>query len=363
MKIGLLHNLTGSWSRGGAETIVERQAMELSAQGHQIFLISTRPRKTSEPVDDLWPTYYLPSYFYNLNKLPTVLRLFWHALNFLAYQKYRKILKILKTEKPDLIITHNLMGLGWLAPLAIRRLKIKQEHYLHDLQLLHPSGLLIWGKEKKLNSCLARFYRYLTRQLIASPEKIISPSNWLLTLHQQYHFFPNSQTTVKKFFWPTTIIPTKTKMPTTPHFLFIGQIEKQKGVFLLLEAFQKLTDQNLTLTLAIRGGGDQLALAKKVAAPDKRINFLGPLSYLETEKIKAEADYLIVPSLCYENSPTVIYGAHASGLCVIAAAIGGIPELLKPGDYSFIPGSVEDLKKQITLAATHQKIKTLTPII
>lgn len=355
MKIGLLHNLTGLWSRGGAETIVENQATELSAQGHQVFIISTRSRQANAPTNNSWPTYYLPSYFYNLNKLPAFLRLFWHAFNFLAYQKYRKIFKILKKEKPDLIITHNLMGLGWLAPLAIRRLKIKQEHYLHDLQLLHPSGLLIWGKEKKLDSWLARFYRYLTRKIIASPEKIISPSTWLLDLHQQYHFFPNSQTTVKKFVWPLAITPTTTKPATTVRFLFIGQIETQKGIFLLLEAFQKLTDQRLTLTIAVRGGGDQLALAKEVAAADKRIRFLGPLSYLETEKIKTEADYLIVPSLCYENSPTVIYGAHASGLRVIAAAIGGIPELLIPGDQSFIPGNAIDLQKQMFLVSACQK--------
>lgn len=351
MKIGLIHNLTGTWSRGGAETIMERQAAELTAQGHQIFIISTKPHGAPIPVNNTWPTYHLASGFYNLNKLPTFLRIFWHISIFISYRKYRAIIKILKEEKPDLIITHNLMGLGWLTPLAIRQSKIKQEHYLHDLQLLHPSGILMWGKEKKLNSHLACFYRFLTRKAIASPEKVISPSSWLLNLHQQYHFFPNSPTQVIKFFWPTTTSLARTPSSTGARFLFIGQIETQKGIFLLLETFKKISDPRLTLTIAARGDSNQFAQAKEMSVDDKRINFLGPLSYLETEKIKAETDFLVVPSLCYENSPTVIYGAHASGLRVIAAAIGGIPELLMPGDCSFLPGDADDLREKLLAAA------------
>ena len=50
----------------------------------------------------------------------------------------------------------------------------------------------------------------------------------------------------------------------------------------------------------------------------------------------SKADYLIVPSLCYENSPTVIYEAFSIGLPVIASKIGGVSELVKNEYNGFV---------------------------
>lgn len=47
-------------------------------------------------------------------------------------------------------------------------------------------------------------------------------------------------------------------------------------------------------------------------------------------EIYAAADLLVVPSLI-DNSPNVVAEAHASGLPVLASAVGGIPEMIKRG--------------------------------
>lgn len=352
MKIALFHNLYGEFSHGGAETVVRLMAEKLQAEGQEVFLITTKPRGQAWAVDaDGLKIYYLDSYFYNLSRLPLFIRAFWQIGNIFSGRKYRQIKKILATEKPDLAITHNLMGLGYLSPLAIRHQKIRHEHFLHDIQLLHPSGLMLWGKEKIIDSAAARIYQALTRALFASPAKVISPSAWLLKMHKDQRFFKNSEMAIEPFAWPTgTTSPSVSSPKKTggaKNFLFIGQIEKQKGVFLLIKAFKKITDPDLSLTFAIRGGGQEITAAKELAASDSRIRFLGPLSYEETESIKAASDCLVVPSLCYENSPTTIYGAHASGLPVIAARIGGIPEIVNENDKLFEPGNEEDLIKKI----------------
>ena len=95
--------------------------------------------------------------------------------------------------------------------------------------------------------------------------------------------------------------------------------------------------------MRIVGNGDDLKEAKKIAGDDKRFIFLGRLN---SEEVKAEmkkAGALIVPSLCYENSPTVIYEANDLNLKVIAANIGGIPEIVKKNDLLFKAGDEKDL--------------------
>lgn len=350
MKIGLMHNLYGEFSRGGAETVVRMMAEELLSSGNDIFLITTKPRGAKPAVQTIpngLKTYYLDSAFYNLSLIPALLRLFWHIGNILSFKKYREIKKILKAEGPELIITHNLMGLGFLTPNAIRSLKIKHEHWLHDIQLLHPSGLMIWRQEKNIDSLGAKIYQAINRAFFSTPSRIVSPSAWLLKMHSDRGFFKSSEKEVKPLKWPTGMAKEKIKNQPAKNFLFIGQVEEQKGIFVLIEAFKKISRPDLTLTIAIRGGGNSLETAKLKAAGDNRIKFLGPLSYEETEKIKTTSDYLIVPSLCYENSPTVIYGAHASGLPVIASDIGGIPEILNSQDKLFKPGDSDDLRKKI----------------
>lgn len=356
MKIGLLHNLYGELSRGGAENVVRLMAEELRTAGQSVFLITTKPAGSKsapeQNTDHDLKIYYLDSNFYNLARARQLYRFFWQISNIFSISQYFRIREILKKEKPDLVITHNLMGLGWLAPLALRRLKIRHEHFLHDIQLLHPSGLMILGQEKKIISLSARVYQTLTRFLFSSPAKIISPSHWLLDLHRQHGFFPYSVGEIKPLQLNRPDAATghrsRDNMPPT-NFLFVGQIEDHKGILFLIETFKDIKNQSIGLRIA--GDGQRLAAAKNAAAGDKRIEFIGRLDRTGVQSEMAKSDYLIVPSLCYENSPTVIYEARAAGLPLIAADIGGIKEIIGPHDRLFIAGDQEDLKKKISAVA------------
>ncbi|MCX6794393.1 MAG: glycosyltransferase [Candidatus Falkowbacteria bacterium] len=351
MKIGLMHNLYGEYSRGGAETAVNIMANNFRADGQQVFMITTRPKsgRKVEIMNGDAKIYYINSEFYNLNKRSRFYRALWQIGNIFSFRKAGEIKKILKLEKPDLIITHNLMGLGFMVPSVLRQLNIRHEHWLHDIQLLHPSGLMIFKREQKINKPTAKIYQALTRALFASPVKVTSPSDWLLEMHKQRGFFKDSEHEVRPFIWPKTTIQNPLRNGLAKNFLFIGQVEEQKGIFLLINAFKKIKRPELTLTIAIRGGGGSLEKARAAAGTDARIKFLGPLSYEETEKVKAASDCLIVPSLCYENSPTTIYGAQAAGLPVIASRLGGVPELMGKDDRLFAPGDENDLREKILL--------------
>ena len=167
MKIAIANNLYYPFNRGGAEAVVKTMVTDLKSDGHEVFLITTKPKKSSDTVNQDLKIYQLPSDYYNLAGMPLIKKIAWHFNNLFSYRNTNKITKILAQEKPDLIMTHNLMGLGFRLPIAIRKLKIKHEHYLHDIQLLHPSGLIMLGDENIINSRASKFYQYFTRHFFA----------------------------------------------------------------------------------------------------------------------------------------------------------------------------------------------------
>jgi len=358
MKICLINNLYKPYNRGGAERIVELIADGLEKASHDVFIITTKPRLQPKTYTRHPKTYYIPSIFFNLNKVPKPLRLLWHLIDMLDVGSYLKVKSILKKEKPNVVMTHNLKGISYLIPRLIKKLKIKHIHTLHDIQLIHPSGLMLCEKEKKLDRILTKIYSYLSRTLFGSPDIIISPSKWLLKTHIDKNFFAKS----KKIILPNPLAANISFKPSGPknknmfRFLYVGQIEKHKGVFFLIKAFEMLCDEDCQKNheLTFIGSGANLKQAKRRANNNPSIKFLGRINNQEALNKMSQSNCLIVPSLCYENSPTVIYEAASIGLPIIASDLGGIPELIhKLGGLLFSPENESDLMYQMRWAMEH----------
>ncbi len=368
MKICLINNLYEPYSKGGAEKIVEIMANGLLKLGHQVVIITTKPISIKnfnleiKKISPKFKIYYIPALYYNLNKLPKSLRFFWHIADTFDIGSYFKIKGILKKEKPNLVITHNLKGIGYLIPLAIRNLKIKHIHILHDVQLALPSGLMIYGKEKELDDVFVKSYGLICRLLFGSPYLVISPSKWLSNFYQKKGFFKKSL--VKVIPNPITsnkIENSETKSKQTNEtfkFLYVGQIEKSKGIFFLLDTLAKLSgidcklsiigDGSLLEELEIKAESNFYKNKKDKGLKSKQcsIEILGKKSHKEVEEKMLKSDCLIVPSLNYENSPTVIYEALLKGLPVIASNLGGISELVED-KFLFRPKDKDDLISKI----------------
>jgi Glycosyltransferase len=329
MKIGLINNLYKPYQKGGAERIVEILSEQLKSLGHSVFIISTQPKiiKANEEAN----AYYLSSSYSELSHFSTVHRLFWQINNLVNLKKYRAISKILKTEKPDLVITNNLMGLGLLTPRAISKSRAKHIHVLHDIQLLHPSGLMYFGHEDLINSIFAKTYQKIVKLLLGN-FIVVSPSKWLLDLHQAHGLFKQSQTKV-------IANPFIKKINTAPkqanrNFIFIGQLEEHKGIDLFTQAAARFTDYNFLIV-----GSGELKIKETT-----NIKVLGRKTSEEVSNLLNNSLAVIIPSRCFENSPTVIYEAAAVNTPAIAANLGGIPELIQRfGGLLFEPDNLDSL--------------------
>lgn len=353
MKICLVSNLYKPFARGGAEVVVEKMIKGLQ-QKTPVILITTKPTAELEIEEqqDLKIYRFKPwniFYYLDANKKSVLARLVWHFFNLFNVQSALHIFEILRKEKPNVVITHNLMGIGFLVPIVLRYLDIPHVHVLHDVQLAVPSGLIIKGQEKDfiVNGFLARGYAWICKNLFGSPQAIVSPSQWLLNFYERRGFFKKSEKLVLKNpvegSYNVDVSPTWREQK---EFLFLGQIETHKGIEWLLDFWEQ---HKVSHKLWIVGDGSLFERLKESNSTFDNIRFLGRLEQPALNNICVQSDFMILPSLCYENSPTVVGLAYRFGVPVLGANIGGIPELIKHGKTGFLfePGDGQSFKENL----------------
>jgi glycosyltransferase involved in cell wall biosynthesis len=117
-----------------------------------------------------------------------------------------------------------------------------------------------------------------------------------------------------------------------PHFGFLGSLAWQKGVHILIEAFNRLPPDAASLTIfgsdrAFPAYGAEL----RALARHAQIRFAGALPFDAVGGALRSLDALLMPSLWYENSPLVIQEAYALGVPVIASRLGALEEKVQEG--------------------------------
>jgi glycosyltransferase involved in cell wall biosynthesis len=115
-------------------------------------------------------------------------------------------------------------------------------------------------------------------------------------------------------------------------------------VRVVLDAMARLP-RELDVELVVAGRGPLESVVQQAAAANPRITFHGFVSGDAKHALLSDADYLLIPSLWYENAPVAVIEAAAYGLGVIGSRIGGIPELIQEGRTGllFEPGDAEAL--------------------
>jgi len=132
------------------------------------------------------------------------------------------------------------------------------------------------------------------------------------------------------------------------HFAYIGGLAWQKGVHVLIEAFNKLAPERAVLSVY----GDEEVFPSYVEdlhrmARSPAIRFLGKLARERLGQVLAETDVLVVPSLWYETSSLVIQEAFAAQVPVIASRLGALAEKVRHqvDGLLFAPGKPEVLRQ------------------
>lgn len=356
MKIGIISNLYPPYVRGGAEHVVVRTVEALTEMGHDVFIITARRKHekrldlVSNAVERIYR--FVPRNLYFVlddYRYRWPIRLFWHIIDAFSGHSAREVKRILRMEEPDVVITHNLKGIGLRIPRAVQGMAIPHVHLMHDLQLIIPSGLKFFGHERPSipEAMSYPVYRGVTKFLMGKPDLAIFPSEYLENEYRAHGFF--SDANVHMLPNPAPSFPRLLHRNETDgpiRLFYLGQLEVHKGVAFLLE-YMNATDRDIQLIIA--GEGSLQSEVEKAADANDRITYLGYISFDQILNVFEITDALLVPSLCYENSPTVIYESLQAGVPVIASNIGGVGELVRDGENGFLvePGSKADLTRAI----------------
>ena len=120
---------------------------------------------------------------------------------------------------------------------------------------------------------------------------------------------------------------------------FVGNLVPEKGPDVLVEALgrSELGGLNARVTFIGEGGlKDELRARTAALGLRDRVSFLGRLPPDEVALRISASDVLCLPSR-REGCPNVVLEALASGRPVVAASVGGVPELLHDGNGVMVP--------------------------
>jgi len=126
--------------------------------------------------------------------------------------------------------------------------------------------------------------------------------------------------------------------------LFVGRLDAESGIGLLLEALELYPGARLEV---IGAGPEEPRLHGHA-----RVRLLGRVGPAEVQDRMRAAAYLVMPSLAYEATPRALIEAFANGLPVLASRLGALAELVEPGRNGllFEPGSARDLARRLAWA-------------
>jgi glycosyltransferase involved in cell wall biosynthesis len=139
---------------------------------------------------------------------------------------------------------------------------------------------------------------------------------------------------------------------------FFGQINGFKGVDVLLNAASLLSeDVRASVEIGIHGAnlemqeeGFRSEILALLAANKDVVTVYGPYENHQVMPLMSGYDWIVVPSIWWENSPVVIQEAHLVGKPVLCARIGGMAEKVSEGVTGryFDPSNPSDLARKIT---------------
>ena len=328
---------------GGDAVHVSYLAEELVKRGHEVHVFHSMDayrikRKTVEQQTE--------SPGIHVHTIRTALQLSAYASYLLGDYPgvIRRFRSLLKEIKMDVVHHHNISLLGY----GILR---KSGRYLnlytaHDYWLFCQLGNLFkFGKyvcEKR--DCFAcsvmtgrprQIWRNLPMFNTAARgiDAVIAPSSFMLQALRRE--FPSLSIEHIPNFAPHTDPDIFAgRGAETPYFIYVGILEKHKGLLPLLDCYARWASHH-SVGLKIVGTGRLAPQVRRFIDNSGMQDCIFTLGRLPTSSVRREvlgAIASILPSLWPENAPLSALEALSMGTPVVASKSGGLPEIVEPVD-------------------------------
>jgi len=263
----------------------------------------------------------------------------------------RSIQAVLERERFDVIHFHNVSLIGGPGVLSYGR--APKLYTMHEHWLVCPMHVLFKNNRELcfdphcLRCSLAfhrppqlwRYSNLLSKQL-EHIDVFLAPSRFAAQAHRERGF--TRPVRHLPYFLPASAAATNgdAAPQERPYFLFVGRLEKLKGVEPLIDRFRDYPDAELL----IAGEGNAEDALRGSAADMDNVRFLGRLDPSDLLPLYRRATALVVPSLAYEVFPIVILEAFAQRTPVIVNDVGPLPEIVRESGGGRVYGTPEELR-------------------
>lgn len=378
LRILVVHNRYRSEQPSGENNVVDREVALLADGGHDVRLFERR----SDDIAAMSP----------LNKIGVPLRVPWNP----AVRS--ELAGLLRAQRPDVVHIHNVFPL--LSPSVVAACAdagVPAVATLHNYGMVCPPGTL-YRNGAVCTDCLGtrtfpavRHGCYRGSRLATIPMSLSVAANRRRWWSGIARFFcistaqrailerggmPADRLTVKYNF-----VPDHEVRRTGPgeHLLYLGRVTEEKGVRLLMKAWDALdASGGLGLPLVIAGTGPMADEAAAWAAGRDDVRFLGLQSQDSCRDLIARAAAVVVPSTWPEAFGLVLVEAMAAGVPTIASAHGSFPELVedgvsgllhRPGDAESLAGALRrvvdspELNRELGMAARKRYERDFSPAV
>ena len=264
----------------------------------------------------------------------------------------RRIRRILDQGRFDVINFHNVSLLG--GPGLFKYGTGIKLYMAHEHWLVCPTHVL-WRFQRELCTgkkcvrCQLTYRRppqlwratgYLEREL-EHIDTFIAMSEFSRDKHREFGFPREME--VLPYFLPESAeddaAPDAGPPHAAPYFLFVGRLERIKGLQDVIPAFAGESGAELL----IAGDGEFGPALRKQAAGMPRVRFLGRLPGAELARYYRHATALIVPSLCFETFGIILLEAFRQSTPVLARRVGPLPEIVETAGGGEVFSTTEEL--------------------
>jgi len=352
------------YPNGGSETYMFKVGDYLASQGHRVeyFGMEHEGRIVGNRAES-----YTANIDFHSGKMTKLLYPFRIVY---SVESRRKIRKVLDDFKPDVVHLNNFHF--QITPSILYEIKSFADHYkkavkiiytAHDYQLICPNHMMknpitsqicekcVGGRffnctrdkcihGSSLRSLLGSAEAYLYRALktYRHIDTVICPSGFL-----QGKLLTNPLLNGKTIVLHNSIDQVRYEESNKEDFvLYFGRFSEEKGFRTLIDACRKLPD--IPFIFAGRGPLE----AETAGIPN--IRNVGFQSRTALENLVRKARFSVYPSEWYENCPFSVMESQMYGTPVLAADIGGIPELIDIGRTGELFKSSDSSDLQVKIA-------------
>jgi glycosyltransferase involved in cell wall biosynthesis len=214
-----------------------------------------------------------------------------------------------------------------------------------------------------LSKISARFISYpLEKKLIQSSDVITTVTKSVAQELKEFYFDSKSINVVENGVDEKIFYPKKEKSEKNIKYaMFVGRIDREKGLFDLVECGRYICKERPELYFIIAGKGRDLnKLIKKIknAGLQDRFIFLGQVNKDNLVKLYQNATLFILPSY-HEGLPSVVLEAMSCSLPVIVTDVRGNRDLITQGENGIIipPKEPKKIAEAINMLLGDKKLR------